>query len=131
MNDVSQALERLAEVDPTLAKEVGDIVKKHGPVSGEQMALLVEETLWGLSQEVSFGTALAKGYACLIGECPEKKILYYRQKVRQGGQQGPTIGRMMAQHLVPVLVHGNRIDPEKPRNGQGVQRCLPVIDALR
>lgn len=108
MNDVSQALERLAEVDPTLAKEVGDIVKKHGPVSGERMALLVEETLWGLSQEVSFGTALAKGYARLIGECPEKKILYYRQKVRQGGQQGPTIGRMMAQHLVHVLVHGNR-----------------------
>ncbi len=78
MNDVSQALERLAEVDPTLAKEVGDIIKKHGPASRERMALLVEESLWGLSQEVSFGTALSKGYARLIGECPEKKILHHQ-----------------------------------------------------
>ncbi len=107
MDEVGHALERLAAVDPALAGEVGAIVQENGPVPEDRMALLAEETLWGLSQEKSFGAALAKGYARLVGVCPDAKIQYYRQKVRAGGRQGPTIGRMMAQYLVPVLAHGD------------------------
>ena len=107
MDEVSHGLERLAEADPDLANEVGAILQQHGAIPEGRMALLVEDTLWGLSQEVAFGTALAKGYARLVGGCPDEKLLYYREKVRESGRRGPTVGRLMALHLVPVLVHGN------------------------
>jgi len=107
MNKDSHDLERLAAADPELAKTVGEIIGRQRPVDTDRVSLLVDDAIWGLSQEISFGRALAKGLARLIGESPQETILYYRQKVRQRGKQGPTIGRMMALHLVPVLVHGN------------------------
>ena len=108
MGDVRHALERLASVDPALAREVGAIVQKQGPVPEGRLALLVEDALWGLSQEVAFGAALAKGYARLVGGCPDETLSYYRQKVKACARQGATIGRMMARHLAWVLVHGDR-----------------------
>ncbi|MCG6911566.1 MAG: hypothetical protein LJE94_15785 [Deltaproteobacteria bacterium] len=107
MGEGTAVLERLAAADPEMAADVGDITGRHGPVTVERMALLLDETMWGLSLEVSFGRALAKGYARLIGPCSEKKIRFYRENVRKWGAHGPTVGKMMALHLVPVLAHGN------------------------
>jgi nitric oxide reductase NorD protein len=107
MDEVTHGLNRLAAADPDLAREVGAIVKAHGPVSADRMTLLVEETLWGLSQEKAFGAALAKGYARLVGGFSDSKIEFFRQRVRAYGRQGATVGRVMAQHLLPVLVHGS------------------------
>lgn len=107
MDEVRFALERLATADPELAEEVGHILASHGPVPAGRMDLLVEETIWGLSQETAFGAALARGYARLAGLRPDEKFQYYRQKTRESGRLGATIGRVMAQHLVPVLVHGD------------------------
>ncbi|MBW1889918.1 MAG: hypothetical protein JRI93_05240 [Deltaproteobacteria bacterium] len=121
MNKGSDALERLAVADPELARETGRIIQLHGPVSADRMTLLVEETLWGLSQEISFGAALAKGYARLLGTGSETAVRYYRLKVRQGGAHGPTTGRMMALHLIPVLVHGN---------GELARRFADVFDTM-
>jgi len=107
MDEISHGLHRLATVDPDLAGEVGAILQAHGPVSADRMTLLVEETLWGLSQEKAFGAALAKGYARLVSGPSDSKIEFFRQKVRACGRQGPTVGRVMAQHLLPVLVNGS------------------------
>ena len=73
----------------------------------EDVAILVEETLWALSMEISFGHALAKGYADLIGEVSSEKIYRYRELIRDFGEKGPTLGRIMAEHLVPVLKYGD------------------------
>jgi hypothetical protein len=63
--------------------------------------------LWGLSLEISFGRTLALSFADLIGRASPQKIECYRNLVRKFGKQGPTLGRIMAEHLVPVLKHGD------------------------
>ena len=73
----------------------------------EDVAVLVDETLWALTLERSFGQAVAKGYSRLIGEVSSIQFQRYRKLVRSFGKQGPTLGRLMAQHLVPVLKHGD------------------------
>ncbi|MES0446783.1 MAG: VWA domain-containing protein, partial [Desulfobacterales bacterium] len=77
------------------------------PVSDKSIAMLVDETLWGLSQEISFGQAIAMGYVDLIGETGPKRIKQYRDLLRDAGIKGPTLGRIMATYLVPVLIHGD------------------------
>ena len=73
----------------------------------EDVAVLVEETLWALSLESAFGQSVAKGYSNLIGEVCSKHFQRYRDLVRSFGKQGPTLGRIMAEHLVPVFIHGD------------------------
>ena len=61
-------LKQLAIADPDLAKTVTNVLDQKGcPVSDQSIALLVEETLWGLVREISFGRTIASGYANLIG----------------------------------------------------------------
>jgi len=101
-------LKQLAIADPDLAKKVTDALnQKSCPVSNQSIALLVEETLWGLALEISFGRTIAIGYTDLIGEVDFKKIYRYRDLVRNFGHKGPTLGRIMAEYLVPVIKHGD------------------------
>ncbi len=101
-------LRQLAIADPDLANAVRiGLKEKRFPVSDQSIALLVEETLWGLSREISFGQAVAKGYTDLIGEVSQKKIQRYRELIRKFEKHGPTLGRIMATCLVPVLQHGD------------------------
>ena len=103
-------LKQLAIADPDLAKTVTAALEQKGyPVSGKSIDTLVEETLWGFSLEISFGYALAKGYVDLIGDVDLKKIHRYRDLVRSFGRKGPTLGRIMAEHLVPVIKYGDNL----------------------
>lgn len=103
-------LKQLAIADPDLAKTVtAALNQKDCPVSNQSIALLVEETLWGLSLEISFGQTIAIGYTSLIGEVDRKRICRYRDLVRDFGCKGPTLGRIMAEHLVPVIKHVNNL----------------------
>jgi len=103
-------LKQLAIADPDLAKTVTAALDKKGyPVSDHNIALLVEETLWGFSLEISFGYAVAKGYVDLLKEVDLKKIDRYRDLVRSFGRKGPTLGRIMAEHLVPVIKYGDNL----------------------
>jgi hypothetical protein len=85
------------------------LARKAVPVDSEQIRLLVSETLWALAIELSFGQTVAAGYAELIGEVPPERVDAYRRSVRAGGQAGPTPGRIMAECLPPVLVHGDAV----------------------
>jgi len=101
-------LKQLAIADPDLAEAVKTVLdQKAGPLPLEDITLLVDETLWALTQEISFGHAVAKGYADLIGETGAEKIARYRDLVRQFGRQGPTLGRIIATCLVAVCKHGD------------------------
>ncbi len=101
-------LQQLAIVDPDLANAVRAGLKdKRCEVSDQSIALLVEETLWGISREISFGRSVAKGYTDLIGEVNPQKIQRYRELIRQFEEHGPTLGRIMTTCLVPVVQHGD------------------------
>lgn len=101
-------IQQLIIFDPEFAKIIINILKqKPSPVSHEDTATLVDESLWGFSQEISFGYALAKGYAGLMGEAAPEDIRTYRGLVRDAIQKGPTLGWIMATYLVPVLKTGN------------------------
>jgi nitric oxide reductase NorD protein len=98
----------LRAADPDLFAAVNSSLEnKAVAVFEEDVAVLVEETLWALSLERSFGQSVAKGYSILIGEVCGIQFHRYRELVRSFGAQGPTLGRIMAEHLVPVFIHGN------------------------
>lgn len=101
-------LKRLSTADPVVAEKVIDALKKNGNgLSVQQIGLLVEEAIWGLTQEQAFGEAVAQGFARLLGQVDDARIDRYRILVRRAGQTGPTLGRIMAVHLVPFLLFGD------------------------
>ncbi len=107
-NHKEDPIAHLSIADPDLAEKViSGLKQKSCPVSDQSIAMLVDETLWGLSQEISFGQAIAMGYVDLIGETGSKKIKRYRDLLREAGLKGPTLGKIMATYLVPVLTHGD------------------------
>jgi nitric oxide reductase NorD protein len=99
----------LRAADPDLFEAVKASLENKGVAAFENdVAVLVEETLWALSLERSFGRSVAKGYSNLVGEVCSGQLHRYRKLVRSFGKQGPTLGRIMAEHLVPVLTHADR-----------------------
>ena len=101
-------LSPLQEIDPDLFSAVKTSLKSKDIAGLEgDVAILVEETIWALSLEKSFGQTVARGYSNLIGEVCSIHFHRYRDLVRSFGKQGPTLGRMVAEHLVPVLMHGD------------------------
>ncbi len=101
-------LKQLSIADPELAAKVITRLKQKGCiVSSQNAAILVDETIWGLSQETSFGHAIASGFVNLIGETDQERIKKYKNQVREAGLKGPTLGRIIATYLVPVLICGD------------------------
>jgi hypothetical protein len=103
---VLDSLRNLDLFDPDTGKLVRSGLKANPTnPSPDALAVLVEETIWGLSLEVSFGQAVARGMLSLIRRAPGC-LHRYRTGIRRAGEKGPTLGRLMAIHLVPVLISG-------------------------
>ena len=69
-------LKLLAVADPDLADMVSTgLKKKKQPLSSENIKILVDETIWAMSSEISFGHAVAKAYIKLIGNINQDKLL--------------------------------------------------------
>ncbi|MDH4204030.1 MAG: VWA domain-containing protein, partial [Desulfobacteraceae bacterium] len=105
---IIDTLKQLNLADPELFQAIKtSLDHKAVSVPKEDVAILVEETLWALSMEISFGQSVGKGYADLIGVASSENFYRYRELIRRFGNKGPTLGRIMAEHLVPVLKHGD------------------------
>ena len=106
MND---SMKKLSLFDPDLAGIVRDGFERKQITPDEtNLKLLVDETLWGLSEELLFGRAVAEGYVELIGTAEQSKIQQYRKFVREAVKHsGPTLGKIMAEALVPVIKFGD------------------------
>ncbi len=116
-------LKLLAVADPDLAEMVSaGLKKKKQPVSSENIKMLVGETLWGMSSEISFGHAIAEGYIKLIGNINQDKLPQYRELTRKAGNVGPTFGRLIAIYLVLVLKHGD---------GRILKMFLDAVDIMQ
>jgi nitric oxide reductase NorD protein len=106
--ELHKSLEVLALADPGLAASVAERLKrKTAPVDPELLDQLVAESLKALASEESFGRAVALGYAELIGEVSFSALEAYRCSLRGAGDIGPTLGRIMAECLPPVIVKGD------------------------
>ena len=102
-------LEKLVPADPELAKILHRAVES-APLSVPRARLdqVVEQILWALSQEISFGTALVRGYGDLLPVGDDSLVERYAALVDAAGQVGPTLGRIMAEHGVPVFKTGSQ-----------------------
>lgn len=102
-------LKKLSVADPEAAQIVANGLDRNNiSFSSHDMSMLVDDTIWGLSQELSFGYAIAKGYISLLGNTDSKQLAKYSSLVRDAGKNGPTFGSIMATHLVPVIKNGDR-----------------------
>jgi nitric oxide reductase NorD protein len=72
-------------------------------LSTTESALMVEDIIWGLSLEASFGAEIAQGYLNLLDKFPPAILLQYRNAFKKAAEMGPTLGKLVAQHLPPVL----------------------------
>ena len=130
-------LETLDCLDPNLAESVGDVLERADHrIAVEAVALLVDETLWGIDREESFGRAIASGYLKLFDAGKTDLRMYYRDLVRSGGDRGTTVGRLLAIHLIPVLIHGGPsilehfLTAVKAMEAKGTYTLLHPLEAL-
>jgi nitric oxide reductase NorD protein len=77
------------------------------PLDADILSLIVNDTIGALAQETSFGESLAEGYAVLVGRVSREGVERYHRLVREASASGPTLGRLMAEALVPILVSGD------------------------
>jgi len=104
---MDEALKSLFIVDPELAnKVVALLTSQNADVSQKHLEMLVEESFRGMNQEISFGYAIAIGFAKILGKEKASKIEIFRDLIRKTSQKGPTLGLLMAKHLPPLLIYG-------------------------
>jgi nitric oxide reductase NorD protein len=98
----------LARFDPDMARELSLRLKRlPSAVSAEQTAKIVQETLWGLSVELSLGHVLAHGMIDLLERGGAEMLPGYQARIRKAAENGPTLARLLAIYLVPVLATGD------------------------
>ncbi len=94
----------LFTADPETAVIVQEKLRNHfPPVSEKELAVIVDETIWGLSQETALGHSVAAGLIELAGKVSGDFLEIYRARVHEAGSQSASLGRMMAIHLVSVI----------------------------
>lgn len=99
-----QPLEQLRIADPdTYVWVRGRVTLMSPPPSEAWLERLVDETIWALSQEPGLGRAVAEGLLRLMTFADGAGMPAYIHAVRQAAQTGPTLARLLAVHLVPVL----------------------------
>ncbi|MBU4002320.1 MAG: hypothetical protein KKB94_08380, partial [Proteobacteria bacterium] len=118
----SEFLETLETADPDLASPLAgrwDTSATNGLFPFLKDCL--ENILQGLIQETSYGRAVAFGYLSVSRSCGEEEILSYHKQVQRFGKIGPELGKLMAEHCVPVLAL---------KDALLFQRFLEVIDIM-
>ena len=101
------ALEGLQIADPeTYVWVKGRVALMSPPPSQETLALLVEETIWGLSLEAGLGRAVAEGGLLLITNGAGQRLTTFVEMVHHAAGTGVTLGRLTATFAAPVLAGG-------------------------
>ena len=110
MQNGHNVLDKLRIFDPeTYVWVKGRVDMIAPPPSDRAVGLLVEETIWGLSQEPGMGAALARGIVHLLSVDSQTAIGKYVQLVHQAAETGVTLGRIVAQFSAPVVHNGEAL----------------------
>jgi len=105
---MDESLKSLFIIDPDLANKVKALlISQNADLSQKHLEMLIEESFRGMNQEISFGYAIALGFAEILGHGKASKIEIFSRLIRKTSQKGPTLGLLMAKHLPQVLIHGN------------------------
>ncbi|WP_373501399.1 nitric oxide reductase activation protein NorD [Desulfococcus sp.] len=116
-------LDRLEIIDPELSGKVTAILAaKHRRIPREMTEMLEEETLRAMVKDIELGYLVAEGVAGLLGEVSADRLAGYREMVRDVGEKGVNLGRMLARYWVPVLKHGDDDLVERFSRVVGVMR---------
>ncbi len=109
MNDTAP-LEKLRIADPdTYVWVKGRIALLPKMPEADLLVLMVEEIIQALAQEPGLARSVAEGLFRLIGSDDRDipiLIASYIEQVRQAAKTGPALGRIVADHLAPVLLAG-------------------------
>ncbi|MFH2044931.1 MAG: VWA domain-containing protein [Pseudomonadota bacterium] len=105
---IQNIVKEIAFADPEIAKVVNEgLSRKQISISEEIAGIFIDEIIWALSVEYSFGVVVSEGYVKLLGSVESDKIQIYKELVRKSAEDGPTFARIMAEHLVPVLSYAD------------------------
>lgn len=136
-NPYREMLEALDSLDPKLADSVSQaLLRADPPIAVSDVGIMVNDTIWGLEREESFGLAIAAGYVKLFESSQSSRLKDYRDLVRSGGDRGTTVGRLLAIHLIPVLIHGGPSSLDryltalKAMESKGIYTLLHPMEAI-
>jgi len=105
-----EPLEQLRIADPETYVRVKDrVVLMVPPPAPAQLKRLADEVIWALSQEPGLGRAMTDGLLQLMAVASGDRLPVYIRLVRQAAQNGPTLARLLAIHLVQVLPGGESL----------------------
>ena len=81
--------------------------QKKEPVTPQEAALLEEEAMNALSQDIEFGETVIDALARLIVRNDPNRIETYLEVTKAAARKGPNLARMIARYWLPVLVYGD------------------------
>lgn len=97
-------LDRLQIADPdTFVRVQGRLAAASVPPDDEVLKYIVEEIIWGLSQERGLAEAYADGLLTLAGDGFSRRLPIYVALVRQAAKTGVTLGRLIATFSAAVV----------------------------
>ena len=103
--DIKTIFQPLFAADPEFADEFcSRLTEKTASALTPYNNTCLYDIIWGLSEEVTLGKAIAKGYLALATAGKTVQMPVYHDWVVTFGKNGPALGKIMAEHLVPILI---------------------------
>jgi Mg-chelatase subunit ChlD len=100
------ALEKLQLADPETFQWITVRLDSIEPLPAHLLDLLIDETIWGLSQEKGLAVAVAEAVITMIPKADKAVIHAYLRQIHRASRTGATLARILAAHLGPVLMAG-------------------------
>jgi len=100
--------EKLVIADPVLASQLDLKLKSMKNISPGAMDIMVDETINGLSIEYNFGKAIALGFIKILPFNNPEFIKQYQDIINNYGFHGPSLGKILAQYSVPVILENDK-----------------------
>ncbi len=92
---------------------MNDLFHRLDTISYRDLSIMAEEIEWAASREISFGQAVARGFASLLNRVSQTLVSAYQSRIREAGTRGPALGRLMAENLVPVILTGDKANLDR------------------
>lgn len=100
----SNSMTPLKQLDSDLAETLTTAMARPSSLLPPALkAQIVDDIIWSTSQEPHFGEAVWAGYIELAARVDGDAIRRFSRQIRRFGGHGPTQGRILAIHHVPVL----------------------------
>jgi len=100
---MSEKQKQLKILDPELADKIINTFNQQEDISNKTLDILIDDILWCFVQEYNFGNSVFNQSLLLIQDSNEKNIEIFHSLIRQYGNTGPTLGKIISDHIIFVL----------------------------